>query len=343
MAGFDGFVDEMIELVDERQSPEAYQVVGQISEFAAEIARGAGKSMLREIIVHRQDAGGCAVNISDGLTALGVTTDCFATLGEPQHKAFAEVGGRCRTFESWACEPGRTLAFEFKDGKVMFSSVQHLNDFKPDVVQRYLEKGAYPQRCHEATVIALTDWTLYPNMTAVWQQLQEQVYSKLSQRPWFFIDLVDPSSRSVADIKAMLIVMQGFSQAGPCILGLNVNEAQLLCRLCELPAVVDTEKGIREASQSLQDALQIEGIVIHSTRWAAVATNDHTASVCGPYCEQPVKLTGAGDRFNAGFCTGLMLEQDLENCLRLAVATSGFFVAHGRSPGWADFLSALQT
>jgi len=31
-----------------------------------------------------------------------------------------------------------------------------------------------------------------------------------------------------------------------------------------------------------------------------------TASVEGPFCPKPLKSTGAGDRFNAGYCLGLI-------------------------------------
>jgi hypothetical protein len=70
--------------------------------------------------------------MGDGLAALGVPVDAFATLGEPAHPSFQPVTARFRSAHSWGREPGRTLAFEFQDGKLMFSSVAQLAEFTPE-------------------------------------------------------------------------------------------------------------------------------------------------------------------------------------------------------------------
>jgi hypothetical protein len=56
-------------------------------------------------------------------------------------------------------------------------------------------------------VIALTDWTLYPHMTAVWRLLIAGVFAKLAHRPAFFIDLVDPSGRPAAGASVIFMVI----------------------------------------------------------------------------------------------------------------------------------------
>ena len=72
-------------------------------------------------------------------------------------------------------------------------------------------------------------------MTAVWSLLQERVYSRLTHRPAFLIDLVDPSSRSESDIRAMLETLPGFETGGSLTLGLNGNEANILAGILKLP------------------------------------------------------------------------------------------------------------
>src|SRR5690606_30178281 len=197
--GFDGFVDEMIRVVGERQSPDRYTAVPTIADFGELIGRAAGHSSLREIVVTAVHAGGCAVNMGDGLAALGIPVDAFATLGEPAHPAFEPITRRFRSVHSWGREPGRTLAYEFADGKLMFSSVAQLAELTAEHAKTLLADGAYAAACREARLIALTDWALYPHMTAVWQLLQREVYARLTHRPRFFIDLVDPSGRGEAE------------------------------------------------------------------------------------------------------------------------------------------------
>jgi len=62
----------------------------------------------------------------------------------------------------------------------------------------------------------------------------------------------------------------------------------------------------------------------------------------GPYCAHPKKSTGAGDRFNAGYSTGLMLGFDPEDCLLLGCAASGFFVRQARSANIAELAEFME-
>ena len=60
--------------------------------------------------------------------------------------------------------------------------------------------------------------------------------------------------------------------------------------------------------------------------------------VQGPFTSKPRLTTGAGDNFNAGFCLGLMLELEVDECLALGKAVSGFYVRQMRSPAWQELL-----
>lgn len=341
--GFDGFVDEMIRLVDERQSLDSYTPVPTISAFGALVTQAAGHSSLREIVVTAVQPGGCAINMGDGLAAVGVPVDAFATLGEPPHPAFTPITARFRQTHSWGREPGRTLAYEFADGKLMFSSVTQLAEFTPEKVGALLADGRYAAACREARLIALTDWTLYPHMTAVWQLLQQEVFRHLPHRPRFFIDLVDPSSRSANDVRAMLRALANIEIAGALTLGLNGNEANIVARLLDLPTCTESAlESTLHLAVSLRHRLGISEVVIHHIRCAAVSGENGDAVLAGPFCPQPRKSTGAGDRFNAGFALGHLLALTPAQRLLCACAASGFFVREASSSSLvelADFMS----
>jgi sugar/nucleoside kinase (ribokinase family) len=344
VTGFDGFVDEMISLVGERRALDDFTAVPDIATFGAMISAAAGQSSLREIVVNDVHPGGCAVNLADGLASLGVAVDCFATLGDPVHAAFEEIAMKCRGFHSWGREPGRTLAFEFNDGKLMFSAVKQLADFTPDAVRGCLADGKFAAACADAQVIALTDWTLYPHMTEVWRMLQSEVFSKLTRRPGFFIDLVDPSSRSAADIIGVAAIFRDFEPAGPVTLGLNGNEANILCRLhglADVPSEVTPDGALRQA-MSLRGLLGISQIVVHRIPFAVSASSEGGFIRSGPYCANPKKSTGAGDRFNAGFCLGQVLDLGDAASLALGCAAGGFFVRQARSANRQELVDFLR-
>ena len=333
VTGFDGFVDEMISVVGERRALDDFSAVPDIATFGGLVSSAAGHSSLREIVVTDVHPGGCAVNLADGLASLGVEVECFATLGDPMHAAFREVADKCRGFHSWGREPGRTLAFEFSDGKLMFSAVKQLAEFTSEAVGKYLTEGTYKAACGQAQVIALTDWSLYPHMTDVWRLLQRNVFAKLSHRPHFLVDLVDPSSRSAADIMEMTGILRDFEPSGPLALGLNGNEANILCRLHNLAAASHeaTQDETLAQAVALRKHLEISRVIIHRRRFTVSSDADDSFIQPGPYCLNPKKSTGAGDRFNAGICLGLALGCNAAESLALGCGTSGFFVRNARS------------
>jgi sugar/nucleoside kinase (ribokinase family) len=343
VTGFDGFVDEMIQPVDQRIDLSTYQRVETISHFGDLIKAAAGHSSLREIIVTQTDAGGCAINMGDGLAAFGMQVDTFATVGEPIHAAFREYSKKA-TLHSWGREPGRTLAFEFKDGKLMFSSVSPLAEFTAEDIIKRTADGIFLAACERADLIAITDWTLFPHMTACWKALQDNVFLKLSHRPKFFFDLVDPVSRTSADIAAMLKSLPDFCASGDVTLGLNQNEANLLSKATggEALATPEVHSAIAQA-QALLKALHIDEIVIHSVAYAVSATAEATAHIQGPYCAKPIKLTGAGDRFNAGYALGMLLKLEPKQKLQLAVASSGIYVRQGKSATLSQLIEFIQS
>jgi hypothetical protein len=225
----------------------------------------------------------------------------------------------------------------------MFSLVTQLADFTAEAVTARLADGAYAAACARARVIALTDWTLYPHMTSVWRRLAEQVYAGLTHRPAFFIDLVDPSSRSPGDIRAMLDTLPLLAAAGPLTLGLNCTEANILSRLLGQSEGNDNPKSLQRQASSLRECLGIAEVVVHHRKSAAVAGAGEAAVEFGAYCAKPKKSTGAGDRFNAGYCLGLLLQLDARSRLACAHASAGFFVREARSANLrelADFIVA---
>jgi hypothetical protein len=342
VAGFDGFVDEMIQVVGERRGVGDFSPMRGIGDFAAWAAAAAGRSSLREIVIHRQDAGGCAVNLADGLAALGTRVELFATVGSPPEHAFAPVLERLAAVHPLGDVFGRTLALEFSDGKLMLPAVAQLAQVDVALAERVLCQGAYPAACAGAGLIAMTNWTLFPHMTAVWRLLAECVFGRLTHRPAFVIDLVDPSGRSREDIAAMLALLPRLSACGLVSLALNLNEANVLARLLDLPGGADDQEMAALAAR-LRLTIGVSEVALHGVRFAACSGFAGEACVRGPYCDKPVKLTGAGDRFNAGYGLGLLLALPAGQRLRLGAATSGCFVRSGASAGLDALIAACAS
>ncbi len=342
VSGFDGFIDQMISVVDERKGLSSYTSVKSMPEFASLIQEASNRNAVREIVIKSEEIGGCAVNLGDGIATLGTSLDYFGTMGTPMDKAFEDFATKCRVCIPLDCPPGKTMALEFDDGKYMLSSVSQLSRLDRELLKKSFTDNVFLNSCQSADLIALTDWTLYPHMTDCWAYVQEEILSQLTVRPFIFIDLIDPRSRSKVDIKEMIKVLTKFEKYGNTIFGGNLNEANQLASLFGIDTIDKEGEEVAVLASQIREVLEISTVTLHSVKGSALADESGSYWVYGPYCSEPKKSVGAGDRYNAGFCLATILQLEPKERLLFANATSGFFVRNGLSGSFEQIVGLIK-
>ena len=196
-------------------------------------------------------------------------------------------------------------------------------------------EGAFLDTINRADLVALVNWTMIPNMTAVFEEMLTRILPNLGPKEsgrYFYFDLTDPAKRSRGDLKEVLAVISRFRSHGFVTLGLNFAEAQQVCDVLDLGEAEQGAEGLKSAATRIRNALNLSCVVIHPREGAASATRDGAWYVDGPFCKNPKISTGAGDHFNAGYSAAEVIGLSPEACLAVAVATSGQYVRTGRSP-----------
>ncbi len=342
VVGFDGFVDKIVHPVATRHGQgEAYTPIDTIAEFGQRIVAAAGKSTNIELYPVMEKLGGNGPIMANALLAGGLQLKYIGALGAPAvHPVFQDLARRATVVS--LCDPGFTTAVEFSDGKVMLGMMKSLDDVTFARLVEVAGEGALHDSLARADLIALVNWTMIPNMTAIFEALADRVFPTLPPRErLFFFDLADPEKRSATDLSTVLRVIARFQAFGRVTLGLNLKEAQQVFAVLGLGQATEDEKGLRSMARQIRQTLDVATVVIHPTKSAACATKGDTWWVPGPYAEKPLITTGAGDHFNAGFVTGQLLGLSPESCLGLGVSTSGFYVRSGRSPTLGDLETFL--
>ena len=93
--GLDGFVDEILHVVDKRETVERYQRLTKISQFAERIAAAAGRSTNIELVSQLTKLGGNGPIMANAMANFGVKVTYLGLLGYPQvHPVFAEFTKR---------------------------------------------------------------------------------------------------------------------------------------------------------------------------------------------------------------------------------------------------------
>src|ERR1039458_8699050 len=125
--GLDGFVDEILHVVDKRESAESFTRVPTIARFAERLAGAAGKSTNVELVNRFTKLGGNGPIMANALASLGLKVTYLGNLGYPNlHPIFRDFATRAEVHS--IAEPGTTDALEFDDGKIMIGKHSSLGE-----------------------------------------------------------------------------------------------------------------------------------------------------------------------------------------------------------------------
>jgi hypothetical protein len=342
--GLDGFVDEIIAVVDKRESADKFTRIPTLAAFGKRITRAAGKSLNAELVVHRVKLGGNGPIMANAMAAFGVKVSYIGNLGHPHiHPAFEELAKRAAVYS--IAEPGHTDALEFEDGKLMLGKHTSLRDITWDNLVARIGRENLQQLFANAALVGLQNWTMIPAMSDIWQHVLAEICPKLPAGPTrkFFFDLADPEKRDPRDIKAAVELLAKFQPYFETYLGLNEKESFEIGHVLGYTGATEGEQAVKEVAGFIQKYLRISTVVVHPRAYAVAASADGVVKVDGPFVEKPLISTGAGDHFNAGFCLGKVIGADNETALQIGVGTSGYYVRTAKSPSMSDLAGFLRS
>jgi pfkB family carbohydrate kinase len=344
LLGLDGFVDEIIAVVDKRIDRGRYEPMKTISVFGEKVLRAAGQSSNYELYVKQTKLGGNGPIMANALGAAGLGVTYIGSLGYPAlHPVFTELAKNSKAIS--IAEPGHTDALEFEDGKLMLGKHQSLGDVNWQNLLERVGKEQLITLVSESTLIGMVNWTMLPFMSEILGKLRSEILPKCAKgQRTLFIDLADPEKRTRGDIAAALEILSGFQPVCNVILGLNLKESTGIAEVLGISVPKDAESAIEQTAAGIRAKLKLSCVVIHPRKGAAAATEKESASFAGPFVQQPKISTGAGDHFNAGFCLGRIIGLGLEESLCSGVATSGYYVRTAESPTGlqlAEFIGKL--
>lgn len=342
--GLDGFVDEIIAVVDKRFGTQRFDPIATIDLLGNKVMAAAGQSINFELVVKQMKLGGNGPIMANALASAGLGVNYIGAVGFPTvHPVFEEMARRANVIS--IAEPGHTDALEFNDGKIMLGKYSHLTDVNWSNILLRVGRDRLASMVAESRLFGFVNWTMLPFLSDIWKELLDTGFLRQGNtRRIFMVDLCDPEKRPDEDIRhAMNILTQAQEQAD-VILGLNLKESTTIAQVVGVPVEGDPEPRIEQTAAAIRKKLGLSCVVVHPRRGAAAATAEQSASFAGPFVQQPKISTGAGDHFNAGFCLGRVLGLSLEESLCTGVATSGYYVRTAMSPSaqqLAEFAAEL--
>lgn len=340
--GLDGFVDEIIHVVDKRYDAHRFDRVPTIAKFAERLAAAAGKSTNVEIVNQLTKLGGNGPIMANALASFGIKVTYLGNLGYPNlHPIFHDFARRSEVHS--IAEPGHTDALEFEDGKIMVGKHDSLKEVNWENIQARFGRERFISRLSTADLVGFVNWTMLPYMSDIWEALQKEICPDFSgPRRKIFFDLADPEKRKPEDILRALGLIANFQKYFDVILGLNEKEACEIGKVYGITPKAQTPECLSQLAREIWQRLKIDTLVVHPVTYALAVSNDAVDLVAGPYIATPRITTGAGDHFNSGFCLGKLLGFNNAMCVLTGVTTSGYYVRTAQSPTITQLAEMLR-
>jgi sugar/nucleoside kinase (ribokinase family) len=340
--GLDGFVDDILHVVDKRESADKYVRLPTIAQLAERLAAAAGRSTNIELVSQLNKLGGNGPIMANALASFGLKVTYLGILGYPNlHPVFADFAKRAEVHS--IAEPGYTDALEFEDGKIMLGKHQSLKQMNWENIKARFGRDKFAAKFGSADLVGFVNWTMLTHMSDIWAAVLKEICPGMKgPRRRLFIDLADPEKRTQGDILRALELVAAFHQYFDVVLGLNEKESIEIGKTLRLKTSDHSPDGLVKLCQAIHQRVRVDTLIIHPTAYALASGPDGNALVQGPFTPKPKITTGAGDHFNSGFCLGKMLGFSTERCLLTGVATSGFYVRSGQSPAILDLAKLLR-
>ena len=340
--GLDGFVDEIVHVVDKRADADHYERLPTIAALADRLAGAAGRSTNIELVNQRVKLGGNGPIMANALASFGIRVTYLGSLGYPlPHSVFADFARRAEVYSIG--EPGHTDALEFEDGKLMLGKLVQLKEITWPNIQARFGRDKFAAKFGSADLVGFVNWTMIPYMSDIWDALLAELCPALTgPRRKIFFDLTDPAKRPDTDILRALELVVRFGRHFDVILGLNEKEACEIGEALGLPAQPGTPDELAALAIEIARHVPVNTLVVHPVTYALAVSNGAVSVVTGPRITKVLITTGAGDHFNSGFCLGKLLGLDDAQSLLCGVSTSGHYVRSAQSPGVADLAAMMR-
>jgi len=177
--GLDGFIDEIIHVVDQREDARALSAGSPASpdlRNASPPRPGAARTWNSS----RCNRGwAAAADHGHALAGFGCRVTCLGAFGHPHLDAFFDHFAQRVELHSVAGR-GHTQALEFDDGKIMLNKLESFKDITWPNIQQRFGRDKFAEKFQSAQLVGFMNWTMVPHMTEIWEALLHEICPSLT-------------------------------------------------------------------------------------------------------------------------------------------------------------------
>ena len=303
--GFDGFIDEVVHVVDKRMDPGHYARVRTIEDYAAMVRNGAGLSTSMEIVTVAKKLGGNGPNMSIGLKTMGLDSPISERLGPGRLiRSMNPLADGSRIIG--VADPGRTDAVEFEDGRSSAAS-SYPEPYELGRCKRAAGLEELIRLVREAELLSFSNWSMIMRMSEIWEGLLTEVLP-MWKTGWGkrCLSTCRPGKarrgRNPRRGPFDGALRGGGTQNGP--LGLTKRSMRICGAIRQedhrLPRI-----SAGRAYTVCRGQIKIDCLVVHPVKKSGVVTGGNYYEVNGPFCAHPSSAQARG-QFQRRICLWIL-------------------------------------
>ncbi|QDX39590.1 PfkB family carbohydrate kinase [Salarchaeum sp. JOR-1] len=280
--------------------------------FGRRIAAGEAKSFY--VDHEATDPGGQAVNDAFQFHALG---DDTTLAGHLDHDIFETL-----PFDAYSMgAPAHVDIYEFESDAVMLTEESAgIETWRFETLERAL--GPRLDAALAADAVVWANWASVPHATDALRELRER-------DPDGGVLVLDPGDVTIIDpdtVRGFADALGALTDRYEVVVSANRGEAAFLADA--LDASFADDGSLARAARA---ALGVDAFVLHEVEHAVAATRDVLAFVPNEPTSDPVRFTGAGDRFSAGLAHARAADGSWVAALALANACAAHYAIRGET------------
>lgn len=328
ICGFDGFIDTFIRV----ENPASMEAFGPKVAAAAGIAASyparhlgdkfGGNGPLYAAGLNDIFSGQADVTYIGAMGREGILPIYEEALTEKTKQLFS------------LADPAHSDCLEFTDGKVMLCDLSACAEITLERLLDVVGEPVLDAELKSADFVAAVNWGKLVNVGRLWSYLAERSaqLGRPSKQVQCFMDLAEFEGRPDADMEDLLERLKGITAQFQTMLSFNLKEAwQMGAFFNQDFAGRKDPESVAALASALKSKIDVDRIIIHPNNGAACASERGTVFVPGPFCQEPLISTGAGDNFGAGCLAAALQGLDDAGIILAGNLASGHYVRSGRS------------
>jgi len=317
VVGFDGYIDYIRELVNERRSPRMYEKITDLDMLGEMFTRATKENTLHfEWVESDRGPGGHTAHVGKSFNKIGYDLMSIGYFGQPIRDEFNAAFGDADILSLG--QPTSSQYLHFDDGKLLLTESGSHRALNWEMLCDYVPPEDMAEYLDGTDLVSIGGWALVPEISSIWEGFREQIYPMLSSPPDDVIVVTSDVYRlTETTLRRDLESLSALDDRIPITVVTTREQAEHLGDL--YLSAEGSQSALPKLATELRDSIGVERFSITAIRESVLAGSDDPLRFKTPVLTDAAEEGTFEDHFAAGI--GLGCVEDLSDESKLVLGS----------------------